>query len=119
MRRTPQQSRFLGVWSAAWLFVLLLIGLLWVGDLALQWPVLLVPVLWALVALRPRRGTAAPREVRPRERPAPRRDRPAPREEEWDDEWPPAASPEPPARPLPPTRELPWLPEPPRRRREE
>ena len=53
--RTPQEARALGLWTASWLFVLLLIGLLWLGDLALQWPVLLVPVLWALVALRPRR----------------------------------------------------------------
>ena len=47
----------LGLWTAAWLAVLLLGGLLWLGDLSLQWPVLLVPVLWALVALRPRRSS--------------------------------------------------------------
>jgi hypothetical protein len=35
-------------------------GLLWLGDLSLQWPVLAVPVLWALVALRPRRGIRRP-----------------------------------------------------------
>jgi hypothetical protein len=42
----------LGLWSAAWLGGLLLAGLLRFGDLSLQWPVLLVPMLWALVALR-------------------------------------------------------------------
>jgi hypothetical protein len=34
---------------------LLLVGLLWIGDISVQWPVLLVPVVWALVAARPRR----------------------------------------------------------------
>ena len=56
MRRTPQQSRFLGLWTAAWLFVLLLAGVLRLGDLSVQWPVLLVPLAWALLAVRPRRG---------------------------------------------------------------
>jgi len=50
----------LGLWTATWLFVLLLAGLLWLGDLSLQWPVLLVPVLWALVAIRPRRSGRPP-----------------------------------------------------------
>ena len=45
----------LGLWTAGWLFALLLVGLLWVGDLSLQWPVLLVPLIWALLAVRPRR----------------------------------------------------------------
>jgi hypothetical protein len=49
-------ARTLGLWTAAWLAVLLLAGLLWLGDLSLQWPVLVVPLLWALVALRPRGG---------------------------------------------------------------
>jgi len=53
--RDPRQRRLLGLWTAGWLFVLLLVGLLRVGDLSLQWPVLLVPVLWALLAVRPRR----------------------------------------------------------------
>jgi hypothetical protein len=53
--RDVRQRRALGLWTAGWLFVLLLAGLLWVGNLSLQWPVLLVPVLWALVAARPRR----------------------------------------------------------------
>jgi hypothetical protein len=108
MGRTPQQSRFLGLWTASWLFVLLLALLLWVGDLRVQWPALLVPVVWALVAwVRGRR-----REVR--------------RPPEDDDFWPPEDDdlpPDPPPEPLqprtPPTRELPWLPEVPRDRREE
>lgn len=54
-RRSPEQRRFLGLWTAGWLFVLLLAGVLRFGELHVQWPVLLVPVLWALVALRPRR----------------------------------------------------------------
>ena len=55
-RRSPREARFLGLWTAAWLGALLLAGLLWLGDLSLQWPVLAVPVLWALVAMRPRGG---------------------------------------------------------------
>jgi hypothetical protein len=55
-RRDPRSARLLGLWTAGWLAVLLLGGLLWLGDLSLQWPVLAVPLLWALVALRPRRG---------------------------------------------------------------
>lgn len=58
MRHTPTERRALGLWTAACLLVLLVALLLWVGDLALQWPVLLVPVLWAAVALRPRRPRA-------------------------------------------------------------
>jgi hypothetical protein len=54
-RRDPRSARLLGLWTAGWLFALLLGGLLWLGDLSLQWPVLGIPVLWALVALRPRR----------------------------------------------------------------
>ena len=54
-RRTPQERRLLGLWTAGWLALLLLLGLFWVGDLSVEWPVLLVPVVWALVALRPRR----------------------------------------------------------------
>jgi multidrug efflux pump subunit AcrA (membrane-fusion protein) len=55
-RHDPREARTLGLWTAAWLGGLLLGGLLWLGDLSLQWPVLLVPVLWAVVATRPRRG---------------------------------------------------------------
>ena len=55
MLQSPRERRLLGLWTAGWLGFLLLVGLLWVGDLSLQWPVLLVPLAWALVALRPRR----------------------------------------------------------------
>jgi hypothetical protein len=55
VRSTPRERRLLGLWTAGWLALLLLVGLLWFGDLSLQWPVLLVPLGWALVALRPRR----------------------------------------------------------------
>jgi hypothetical protein len=105
MRRTPRQSRFLGLWTASWLFVLLLALLLWVGDLRVQWPALLVPVVWALAAgLRGRRTGV---------RPPPEDDDFWPPED--DDEFPPGRlEPRP-----PPTRELPWLPEVPRDRREE
>ena len=54
VRRDPREARVLGLWTAAWLGVLLIAGLLWVGNLSVQWPVLLVPVVWALVAVRPR-----------------------------------------------------------------
>ena len=59
-RRTPQEARALGLWTAAWLAVLLAAGLLWVGNVWVQWPVLLVPLLWALVALRPRPSRRPP-----------------------------------------------------------
>jgi hypothetical protein len=55
-RRDPRAARFAGLWTASWLAVLLLAGLIRLGDLSVQWPVLLVPLLWALVAVRPRRG---------------------------------------------------------------
>ncbi len=55
-RRDARSARLLGLWTAGWLALLLLGALLWLGDLSLQWPVLGIPVLWALVALRPRRG---------------------------------------------------------------
>ena len=48
--------RALGLWTAGWLAVLLALGITRLGDWALQWPVLVVPLLWALVALRPRRS---------------------------------------------------------------
>jgi hypothetical protein len=63
--RDPRAARLLGLWTAAWLFAFLLGGLLRVGNLALQWPVLLVPVLWALVALRPRRRSRPPEPADP------------------------------------------------------
>jgi hypothetical protein len=58
--RDPRESRILGLWTAGWLAVMLVAGLLWIGDLSVQWPVLLVPLLWALIALRPRRGAGRP-----------------------------------------------------------
>ena len=54
-RRDPREARILSLWTAGWLAVLLAAGLLWVGDLSIQWPVLVVPLLWALIAARPRR----------------------------------------------------------------
>ena len=92
-RRTARQARALGIWTATWLFVLLLIGVLWLGDLSLQWPVLLVPVVWALVAVRPRGRSRV-------------------RAPEDDEPW----QPDRPDRGVPPTREMPQLPEVPRRR---
>jgi hypothetical protein len=54
--RDPREARVLGLWTAAWLAVFLLGGLLWLGNLSVQWPVLLIPLVWALVALRRRPG---------------------------------------------------------------
>jgi len=54
-RRDPQQARALGLWTAGWLAVFLVVGIVWLGEPSVQWPVLAVPLLWALVALRPRR----------------------------------------------------------------
>jgi hypothetical protein len=54
-RHDPEEARDLGLWTAGWLAVLLVGGLWWLGDLSLQWPVLLVPLVWVLVAVRPRR----------------------------------------------------------------
>ena len=54
-RGTPGERRTLGLWTAGWLLLFLVVGLAWVGDWSLEWPVLLVPVVWALVAVRPRR----------------------------------------------------------------
>ena len=68
MRRDPSEARLLGLWTAGCLAVLLLAGILWVGDLSLQWPVLVVPLVWALVAARPRRSPAVRRVTRPRAR---------------------------------------------------
>jgi hypothetical protein len=53
--REARVARAAGLWTASWLGLLLLGGLLWLGDVRLQWPVLLVPLVWALVAVRPRR----------------------------------------------------------------
>ncbi|MGY1751751.1 hypothetical protein [Blastococcus sp. SYSU D01042] len=59
MRRDPRAARVLGLWTAGWLAVLLVAGMVWLGEPSVQWPVLAVPLLWALVALRPRRRAAA------------------------------------------------------------
>jgi hypothetical protein len=56
VRHDAREARTLGLWTAFWLGGLLLAGLLRLGEFSLQWPVLVVPVLWALVALRPRGG---------------------------------------------------------------
>ena len=64
MRHSPGEARLLGLWTAGCLTVLLLVGIVWVGDIALQWPVFVVPLVWAAVAMRPRRG-AVRREARP------------------------------------------------------
>jgi hypothetical protein len=55
-RRPAAERRALGLWTAGCLAVLLSLGVTRLGDWSLQWPLLLVPVLWALVALRPRRS---------------------------------------------------------------
>jgi hypothetical protein len=55
---SPREARLLGLWTAGCLAVLLLVGILAIGDLALQWPVFVVPLVWALVAARPRRRQA-------------------------------------------------------------
>ena len=60
-RRDARTARALGLWTACWLAALLLAGLLWIGEPSVQWPVLLVPALWALLAIRPRRDAARPR----------------------------------------------------------
>jgi hypothetical protein len=52
--RGTRDRRLLALWTAGWLAALLLVGLVWLGDLWLQWPVLLVPALWALLAVRHR-----------------------------------------------------------------
>ena len=63
-RRTARDAQTLGLWTAAWLGLFLLAGVLRFGDLSVQWPVLLVPALWALVACRPRRPGSGLREDR-------------------------------------------------------
>ncbi len=58
MSRDPRAARVLGLWTAGWLAVFLVVGMVWLGEPTVQWPVLVVPLLWALVALRPRRRRA-------------------------------------------------------------
>jgi hypothetical protein len=60
-RRTAREARVLGLWTAGWLAVLLLIGLAWVGNWRVEWPVLLVPAVWALVVLARGRRSRGPR----------------------------------------------------------
>jgi hypothetical protein len=55
-RRDPQRARVLGLWTAGWLAAFLVAGIIRLGEPSVQWPVLAVPLLWALMALRPRRG---------------------------------------------------------------
>jgi hypothetical protein len=62
VRATARERRLLGLWTAGWLAALLLAGLRWVGDVSVEWPILLVPVVWALAALRPRRDDRPPRD---------------------------------------------------------
>ena len=57
-RRSPREVRLLGLWTAGWLALLLVAGLVWVGSWSLEWPVLVVPAVWALVALVRGRGEA-------------------------------------------------------------
>ena len=97
VRRSPEEARFLGLWTAAWLAALLLAGVLRIGDLAVQWPVLLVPLVWALIAARPRRAARVARDADAR------------RGDAWSREPPPA-------RQYPQTRELQWRPDVPRSR---
>ncbi len=49
-RRPAADRRVLRLWTAGCLAVLLVLGISWLGDWSLQWPVLLVPLLWALSA---------------------------------------------------------------------
>ena len=107
MRHGPGEARLLGLWTAGWLAVLLLAGVLWIGDPALQWPVFAVPLLWALVAARPRRTVPPPRRRDGADRyPSPHDRYPAPddRHRAPDDRY-------------PATREAPTLPPPPPGRR--
>ena len=50
-RRPAAERRQLNLWTAAALALLLVLGVSWVGNWSLQWPVLLVPLCWALAAL--------------------------------------------------------------------
>ncbi len=50
-RRPAGQRRLLRLWTATWLAVLLAVGVSRLGDWSVQWPVMLVPLLWALSAV--------------------------------------------------------------------
>jgi hypothetical protein len=54
--RPAAARRALGLWTAGCLAVLLVLGIARLGDWSLQWPLLVVPLVWALVAVRPSRG---------------------------------------------------------------
>jgi hypothetical protein len=100
MSRPPvAERRVLGLWTAGCLAVLLGAGVTWLGDWSLQWPVMVVPLLWALVALRPRRGA----------RRLPELDDEAPSYWDEPDHWGPEGNPHrrPPARTD--TVEAPWV----------
>ena len=60
--RPAGERRALGLWTAGCLAAALALGVTRLGDWSLQWPVLLVPLLWALVASRPRRGAPLRRD---------------------------------------------------------
>jgi hypothetical protein len=60
--RPAGERRALGLWTAGCLAAALALGVTRLGDWSLQWPVLLVPLLWALVAIRPRRGARRRRD---------------------------------------------------------
>jgi hypothetical protein len=84
MRRSPREARVLGLWTAGWLAVFLLIGLAWLGNWRLEWPVLGIPVVWAAVALARGRGEHPQgRTTRDRARALDGRPHPAPRSR-WD-----------------------------------
>jgi hypothetical protein len=53
--RPTGERRVLGLWTAGCLAAALALGVTRLGDWSVQWPVLLVPLLWALVAVRPRK----------------------------------------------------------------
>ncbi|MPQ99477.1 hypothetical protein GB931_16450 [Modestobacter sp. I12A-02628] len=59
-RRPARERRALRLWSAGWLALFLVLGLLWVGGIAAEWLVLLVPLVWAAPALRPVREEELP-----------------------------------------------------------
>ncbi len=68
--RPAGERRVLGLWTAGCLAAALALGVTRLGDWSLQWPVLLVPLLWALVAIRPRRGARRHRDEHDDEAPS-------------------------------------------------
>ncbi len=49
--RPAAERRALGLWTAGCIAVLLTLGVTWLGDWSLQWPLLLVPLAWAGLTL--------------------------------------------------------------------